>query len=318
MPPHDPAQTLALPSGVELGHAWVQRLADELGIRVLFLKGPALARQGLRDERVSSDVDVLVEPAGFDRLCHGILARGWRERPSALIGRLTSVHSRTLLHDRWPCDIDVHRHYPGMLTEPSIAFDALWAQHDRILLGHRSCAVPNRVANIIVLALHSLRGTERQARHAAELEQLRRVPLTPAERSTLAELALRTGTTVTLFDVLTAMGVPVVADPLEQQSAQARRWRERVSSGSYGSYFWFAALRDARGMERLRIAGEAVWPSRRDLLLSRPETVDTALGRMAARGRRWVRGARSLPRAVRAIGRSSRVDSIDAGGPRWN
>lgn len=318
MPAHAPAQILALHSGVELGHAWVQQLADDLGIRVLFLKGPALAHQGLRDEHVSSDVDVLVEPAGFDRLCHEILSRGWRERPAPLIGKLTSVHSRTLLHDRWPCDIDVHRHYPGMLTEPASAFDALWAQRDRLMLAHSACAVPNRAANIIVLALHSLRGTERQARHAAELEHLRRVPLTPAERSVLAELATQTGTTVTLFDVLTEMGVPVVADPLEQHSARARRWRERVRSGSYGSYFWFAALRDARGVERLRIAGEAVWPNRRDLLLSRPETVDTALGRMAARGRRWARGARSLPRAVRAISRSARMDSIDAGGPRWN
>ncbi|QLD12243.1 nucleotidyltransferase family protein [Microbacterium oleivorans] len=305
-------------SGVELGHAWIQHLADELGIRVLFLKGPALAHQGLRDRRVSSDVDVLVEPARFDQLCDEILARGWRERPAALIGKLTSIHSRTLLHDRWPCDIDAHRHYPGMLADPSIAFDALWAQHDRLTLGHRSCAVPNRVASIIVLALHSLRGTERQARHAAELEHLRRVPLTSSERDLLAELARRTGTTVTLFEVLTEMGVPVVADPLEQRSAPARRWRERVRSGSYGSYFWFAALRDARGLDRLRIAGEAVWPSRRDLLLSRPETVDTALGRMAARGRRWVRGARSLPRAVRAINLSARMDDTDAGGPRWN
>lgn len=318
MPPHEPALALSLRSGVELAHAWVQDVADGLGIRVLFIKGPTLSRQGLRAERTSSDVDVLVEPAGFDRMCDEILSRGWRERPSPLIGRLTSVHSRAFLHDRWPCDLDVHRHYPGMLADPGAAFDALWAERESGEFAHRPCAVPSRVSNIIVLALHSLRGTERQARHASELTALETIALTPAERASLADMAMRTGTTVTLAEVFQRMGVAVPVDPHESTSTAAHRWRERVNSGSFGSYFWFAALRDARGVERARIAARAVWPTRSDLLLSRPETVDTTVGRTAARVRRWARGARSLPRALRVMRARTRVDSIGAGGPPWS
>ncbi|MEH3088415.1 MAG: nucleotidyltransferase family protein [Microbacterium arborescens] len=314
----EPAQLLALSSGVELGHAWIQAVADDLDIRVLFLKGPTLTRQGLRAPRNSSDIDVLVEPVGFDRLCDEILERSWHERPLSLIAELVSIHSRTFLHDRWPCDLDVHRHYPGMLADPADAFEALWENREVATFAHRACAVPRRTANILVLALHSLRGTERQTRHAAELDALERVPLTPAERDHLAEIAARTGTTVTLFDVLTRLGVSVEADPQEQDSLRARRWRERVSSGSFGSYFWFAVLRDARGIDRIRIARRAVWPTRTDLLLSRPETVDTLAGRTSARARRWVRGARSLPRALRAIRQNRRTTSIETGEPRWN
>ena len=318
MPPNEPAQILALSSGVELGHAWIQDLADELDVRVLFLKGPTLTRQGLRAPRTSSDIDVLVDPAGFDRLCDAVLERGWQERPLSLIAELVSVHSRTFLHARWPCDIDVHRHYPGMLADPAEAFEALWDNREVATFAHRACAVPRRTANVLVLALHSLRGTERQSRHAAELDDLERVPLTETERRHLGELAARTGTTVTLFDVLARLGVTVTADPDERESLQARRWRERVSSGSFGSYFWFAVLRDARGIDRVRIAGRAVWPTRTDLLLSRPETVDTISGRASARASRWMRGVRSLPRALRAIRQNRRPTSIDTGEPRWN
>ncbi len=318
MPPHQTALNLALRSGVDLGHAWVQELADGLGVRVLFLKGPTLSRQGLRAERTSSDVDVLVDPVAFDRLCAEIVARGWQERPAPLIGRLTSVHSRTFLHPYWPCDLDVHRHYPGMLVDPGAAFDALWAEHETSVFAQRSCTVPSRLSNIVILALHSLRGTRRQARHAAELDALVNVVLTPAERAHLPGLASRTGTTVTLAEVFRRMGVVVPVDPHERESAAARRWRERVASGSFGSYFWFAALRDARGLDRAVIASRAIWPSRSDLILSRPETVDTAIGRAAARLRRWCRGAHSVPRALRAIKLNTRNTSIEPGGPRWN
>ncbi len=318
MPPHELALALALRSGVELGHAWVQQLADSLGVRVIFIKGPTLARQGLRAERSSSDIDVLVDPPGFERLCDGVLARGWRERPVALIGRLTSVHSRTFLHDRWPCDLDVHRHYPGMLADPAQAFEALWAERETIDYAHRPCTVPSRVSNVIVLALHSLRSTARHERHAAELRGLENAVLTPAEHEHLAALASRTGTTATLADVFSRMGVAVPVDPRERTSPAARRWRERVRSGSFGSYFWFAALRDARGPDRPRIAARAIWPSRTDLLLSRPETVDTVLGRSAARARRWLRGARSLPRALRAMRRRTRDTRTEPRGILWS
>lgn len=51
------------------------------GIRLLVVKGDALARMGLREPRVSADVDVLVEPDRFDELCAALEGAGWSERP---------------------------------------------------------------------------------------------------------------------------------------------------------------------------------------------------------------------------------------------
>ena len=48
-----------------LGYALVARLAEDVGVRLLAIKGPVLALQGLRAERTSVDIDVLVEPAGL-------------------------------------------------------------------------------------------------------------------------------------------------------------------------------------------------------------------------------------------------------------
>lgn len=286
---------------VELAHAYVQCVVENAGARALLIKGPTLTHQGLRRARTSSDVDVLIEPREFEAVCTALLTFGWHERPVSLIAEVTSVHSRTFLHDAWPCDIDVHRYFPGMLADPSEAFEALWAEKTQLTFASQRCDVPNRIGNVIILALHSLRGTERQGRHAEELDHLIRVPLTLIERNALSQLATATGSAATLIDVLPRLGVDVAVSTEDLKSAPARRWRERVSSGSFGAYFWLAALREAQGVERARIAWRAVWPSNRDLLIERPETRDTPVGRVHARVRRWRRGARSIPRALRVV-----------------
>ena len=288
---------------VALGHAWVQRLADDSGIRILFLKGPALHRYGLRAQRSSSDVDVLVDPRGFAALCRALTDAGWHERASTFLTPRMSVHSRTLLRDDWPCDIDVHSHFPGFLGAPEDVFEALWARRATMDFAHRPCDVPDRAASVIVLALHSLRGTVRQSRHANELDHLAEVSLTAAERAEIAALVRLTGSTATLESVLPRLGVDARPTAEELAAPELRRWRQRVASGSHGAYFWLDALRRGAGDERVLIVWRAVWPTRVDLLLSRPEVVDTVPGRLRGRIARWGRGIRSLPGAVRAIAR---------------
>lgn len=67
-----PANTgeVALPHdvAVELLNAAIHDFASHHGVRVLTIKGRALADQGLRQVRGSSDADVLVDPAEFERL----------------------------------------------------------------------------------------------------------------------------------------------------------------------------------------------------------------------------------------------------------
>ena len=61
---HDGRVTeLALDEAVPLAHALVDRVAVDHDVRVLFIKGPAAAGQGLRPARPSVDVDVLVDPS---------------------------------------------------------------------------------------------------------------------------------------------------------------------------------------------------------------------------------------------------------------
>ena len=63
---------------VPLLHALIARAADDLGVRVLAIKGPVVALQGLREQRTSADVDVLVHPRDLEPLVDGLVALGWR------------------------------------------------------------------------------------------------------------------------------------------------------------------------------------------------------------------------------------------------
>ncbi|MFE5407284.1 nucleotidyltransferase family protein [Microbacterium sp. NPDC056569] len=299
--PTDATVLLRLDEADELAAAWVCALAERRGIRALLIKGPALHLHGLREERVSADVDVLVEPARFDELCAAIAECGWTKRPGLLISELTTVHSTTFLRDGWPCDLDVHSFYPGFLAGPTLVFEALWRHRFPLSLAHRDCLALDKTAGALVLALHSLRGATIQPRHVQELEQLVSTPFTDDERADIAALARETGCVATLDSVLPRLGVFVEPSADELASPHLRDWRERVTAGSHGSYFWMLALRRSRWHERPRLLWRAFWPTRRDLLVGRPETADTVHGRTRARLARWGRGIRSAPAGVRAV-----------------
>lgn len=292
---------LRLDEADELAAAWVSALAERRGIRALLIKGPALHLHGLREERVSADVDLLVEPARFEELCGAIAESGWTKRSSGFVGELTTVHSVTFLRGGWPCDLDVHSFFPGFLADPAEVFEALWRHRWVLPLAHHDCLALDKVAGALVLGLHSLRGATIQARHLDELEQLVRTPFTDQEREDLGALARETGCVATLETVLPRLGVVVEPSATELASPHLRDWRERVTAGSHGTYFWLLALRKSPRYEWPRILWRAVWPTRRDLLVARPETVDTFRGRTRARLARWERGIRSAPAGLRAV-----------------
>ena len=68
---------LALAEAVPLAHALVDRVAVDVDVRVLFIKGPAAALQGLRTRRASVDVDVLVDPSRRQVLAERLTDLGW-------------------------------------------------------------------------------------------------------------------------------------------------------------------------------------------------------------------------------------------------
>lgn len=289
-----------------LGHAWAQRVADEIGVRILMIKGPVPALHGLRPRRVSGDVDVLVEPAGFDRFVSALEDAGWRERPATFASARFTLHSRSLIRDTWPCDIDVHSCFPGFLADPTVVFEALWARRVQVDLAHQSCDAPDRLGSALILALHCLRGGSTDRRYAAELDFLvDAFDLTSSEEHELAALASRTGCEQTLRTVLTRMGVApdalrTDAGSDRDRAAALQEWERRVVAGG-GAYYWLAAFRRAGARERVVIAARALWPSDRDLLLNHPEISDALAPKLGARVRRYGRGLKSVPAAVRAL-----------------
>lgn len=135
---------LRLDEADELLAAWVSARAENHGIRVLVIKGRPLADDGLRTARVSSDVDVLVEPARFEEYCALVLAAGWQEFPSTYAAAHFTVHSRTFRKPGCPNSLDVHSDFPGFLREPDVKFEALWATQRDTVFAHRACPVPSR------------------------------------------------------------------------------------------------------------------------------------------------------------------------------
>ncbi|KRA25687.1 hypothetical protein ASD65_15600 [Microbacterium sp. Root61] len=252
----DRGGALELDEAVELGHAWVQTLADGRGIRVLFVTGPALERHGLRDARASHDVEVLVEPQRYDELCSVIAAAGWKVRPQPSPGR-TTLHTQVYRHQDWPCDLDVHSLYPGFLYDPAIVFDELWARHEKMSFAHRPCRVPDRVSGILILALHSLRGSSTNTGHADELEQLVRVPFTDEERAHAGAVALATGCTATLDTVLPRLGIHVDTPATDLSSPALQEWREQTGAGTPRTSSWRLAGREAP----MRVKVRAMWAS---------------------------------------------------------
>lgn len=311
MPGSVPA-SLELAEAVELASAWVASTARANGIRLLTIKGNALARQGLRKQRIPGDVDVLVAPEDFARLCAAIARAGWKARPQTLVGEAWSQHSTSFMMQGWPCDIDVHRYYPGLLTERGRAFDALWTAREAMCFAGQPVDVPSRAGNAILLALHSLRDGLSNPRHREELTGLLNVDFPEDERAELVRLARDTGALGSLSDILPALGVAPEAMPDVADSTELLEWRSRVAANSSGAYFWLVTLKRAPWRRKPSVLFRALWPTRRDLLIAHPEMPDTLIGRTRVRIARLPGGLGGLPTSIRALRRQRRIRRIPA------
>lgn len=152
------AVALSVGVAVELAHALIQRQCDELGLRLLFLSGPAAQHQGLRKRHLSSDVDALLPPEDARQLESSLAAAGWFPRPFGMEG-VALKHPLTLIHDQWPIDIDVHHLIPGAAAPPDAVFDLLWARREHTDLAHWRVNVPGRTDHALVLILNILRSS---------------------------------------------------------------------------------------------------------------------------------------------------------------
>ena len=297
------ARPLALGDATQLAHAYVHAVADGIGVRALSIKGPAADHHGVRPPRVAADADVLVDPVGFHALVERLCAAGWHERQFFAGTEGFGRHSVTLIHEGWPCDLDVHHQFPGFLQPAGVVFEELWDAREARPVAAREVLTPDRDATILISALHSLRGSARIARHALELEELvKRFSnvFTDDDRARLGQLARVTGCVETLDGALHALGVPR-SQQTNNPDPELQAWRAMVASGATATYFWLRGLRRVP-LRRLPVAVARIgWPDERHLRQLQPTLRP---GRRAANGERLlriVRGLHDLPRVIVAL-----------------
>ena len=290
---------MPLSVAILLAHALLRTVAEREGIRILFIKGPVLELQGLRDPKVSADVDVWVDPSRFDDLIVALSAIGWGRRPESKSWQRFITHSVTLVRAGWPCDIDVHDRFPGAFIAPESAFEALWTGRTEAQLAVGAVDVPSVPQHAVIALLHALRDAAPQR----QSEQLR--PILSALRSwpaarlvALGDAATALGAEEVLAETLIPLGVQlaVPADP----SGDMLIWRLRRSDAHH-SVDWALELMTAQRGQRLSVLKAAIFPSRSDVAADHPARSSTPIERGAVRAKRLLRAGLAVPRIVRAL-----------------
>ncbi|GAA2239678.1 hypothetical protein GCM10009851_26320 [Herbiconiux moechotypicola] len=222
-----------LDAAVLLAHALVAQIAASSEIPCLFIKGPGCRLQGLRPGgTISSDVDAWAEPAHAPRLIELLETRGWARRPRSELDDFYPVHSVTLYHPSWPCDIDVHSRFPGMDGEPGSVFAHLWSRRTYVELAHWPVPLPSLPDHALILALHALR-TPWSAKGQKELQFLIHSCLPELDFDGLAAIALATGGAGAAAPFLDAL--PGASHPPPSWPDPSDEWLVRTIARSPGS-----------------------------------------------------------------------------------
>jgi hypothetical protein len=288
-----------------------QHLIVSAGVRGLVVKGEALARQGIRSPRASADVDLWVDPHRFDSALAALRAAGWERRPEALSWTLFIDHSVTLVHPSWPCDIDVHRSFPGALAAESAVFESIWASRIPMLYEESSVPVPDRAHHVVIHALHHLRsGRSSESRAAVEQLSLLVGGWSRAEREAVRDASVELGSQGPMAALLSAWGVPAATDP-DHLTGQSL-WEVRRRSDRH-TFNWLHAIAIAPWRLKGLLIVRAVFPTRADLEANHPDLVGhpRPAVRLRIRVERSWRGLRRLPSAladVRAVARLGRAE----------
>jgi hypothetical protein len=290
------ATQLSISEGVLLGHALVSRLADSLGIRAFFIKGPASVVQGLRQPKTSADVDVFVEPWCLEQLLQGLRERGWRERPVDPDSITFPKHSVTLDHPDWPCCIDVHYRFPGMENPAADCFEVMWESTEWLELAGQEVRVPSQALGILILALHALRSPHLPACRQ-ELDFLAQL----TEQQSFAPAVLGSATATGSLAAMRPFLEDLLSAEVEIEWPPAStEWRNRLMAQEPGSAR-LIAIAQASWRSKPKMLWRAVFP-RPEVFLSGNIYADMSLrGRLWQHRARWARFLRSAPRIVQNL-----------------
>ncbi|SMH34700.1 Uncharacterised nucleotidyltransferase [Rathayibacter oskolensis] len=291
--------TLLLAEAVPLASALAAEIARTEGIRLLCIKGPSAAILGLREPRVSSDVDVLVDPAQWDAFVDQLVRRGWKARVESDAPRFFPRHSQTYSHPAWPCDIDVHHQYPGFFAAPGEAFAVLWPRRTSVALAGVDVEVPDRIASGLILAVHALRDPE-APRSISELALLEtRLVNDSGDMQDVLQLAERLRARSTLRPFLRRLpGIGPLPEDLTSHELEA--WLLLTANERTTAFHWWVALTKGPWARRPRILVKAFRPIVTALVRGEVSWTETVRSlRLHARGIRRSRAAFRRSRARR-------------------
>lgn len=159
------ALTLSTGAAIRLTHAAVQVIADDAGLDVLHIKGPAIDPliidagdvEFVRSQpaRVSTDADVWVRPDHLTAMRKALERQGWTVAYHFDDGS-PFRHAMTLMHGSF-APLDLHRRFPGIGIDADEAFEALWQSRMSMEIGGVACSVPDLIAQRLIVILHAVR-----------------------------------------------------------------------------------------------------------------------------------------------------------------
>ncbi|MDO5728665.1 MAG: nucleotidyltransferase family protein [Actinomycetaceae bacterium] len=160
-----------------LAHLEVQKLADEIGVRLLHFKG-RIGQIDFPDRGGSaSDADILVEPDRVRDLAEHMVSRGWTLSDSNLDG--LSGHGQALRHPLRAVEVDLHHYAQGMRATWADGFEKLWDYRRTTRTSSPHYCAPSHLDHAIILLADSVSdavstaGTRAHRRQAVMKDALR-------------------------------------------------------------------------------------------------------------------------------------------------
>ncbi|MFS0794998.1 nucleotidyltransferase family protein [Microbacterium sp. 1P10AE] len=276
----------------ELAYALTARTAAARGIPCVFIKGPALHHQGLREREHSGDVDVWCPPSRWDDLADALSAWGWSREPDPWRG--TSIHhTATMIPGEWGCEIDIHRRVPGLTLADADAFDAVVRGSETVVYAGVEVRIPRVEVHAVLAAVHTVRPEIGAGPRSAAASTTAAALLAAAEGS--GEWACELGAVPVLEQELAGL-LPEETIALHRHGIP-HDWAWRAEPDRIRAY-WKALLGESLPT-RVRVLWRFVWPPEDMVLTSARHAGDMGVSPVAARWRRFVRGVRNLRAAAR-------------------
>lgn len=204
--------TLTVAEAVPLGTVYLQRLLGSAGVRSLVIKGPAFVALGVRAERRSNDIDLIIHPGDRTRATEVLAGAGWSIISHWFPHALDDViYSTTFHHAHYPVTLDLHHRFTGLLTAPDVAFEAAWAKRTEVELAHAPVTTMSRPHAQVIESLNATKMVEPQ-RWSASVERVAGL-VDEGELPALVRAAEELGARHTAAPLISAVGGPEPQGP---------------------------------------------------------------------------------------------------------